>query len=63
MVSRTPEGKHTKRFIVEVKTESNDKYYRSGNQVINGFFATREEAQTALEAHGSEGLKYRVRQK
>ena len=43
MTSRTPEGKHTKRFIVLVKGVYGT-YHRSGNVVINGFFDTKEEA-------------------
>lgn len=62
MLSRTPEGKHTKRFIVLVKGVYG-KYYRSGNVVINGFFATKEEAQAAIVLHGSPGMTYKVRQK
>jgi hypothetical protein len=65
MVSRTAEGKHTKRFIVEVFRIMFDKWERSGNYVISGFFPTREEAQTAIDSglYTSENLKYRVRQK
>jgi septal ring-binding cell division protein DamX len=65
MLSRTPEGKHTKRFIVLKKSESNGdtKYVRS--VVVSGFFPTKEEAQAAVEARGSklEGTTYKVRQK
>ena len=63
MTSRTPEGKHTKRFIVLVKGVYGGTYYRSGNVVINGFFATKEEAQAAIVLHGSPGMTYKVRQK
>jgi hypothetical protein len=63
MQSRTPEGKHTKRFIVMMKSESKGKWIRSGNDVISGFFPTKEEAQAALNLYGSKGVTYRVRQK
>jgi len=56
--------RHAKRFIIEVKI--NDVWQRSGNDVLQGFFATKEEAQAALDpAKGlvSEGLRYRVRMK
>ena len=62
MLSRTPKGKHTKRFIVLVKGVYGT-YHRSGNVVINGFFATKEEAQAAIVLHGSPGMTYKVRQK
>ncbi len=63
MASRTAEGKHTKRFIIEVGWE-NGIWKRSCNEGLKGFFGTREEAQAAL-ASGvkSEFLLYRVRQK
>jgi hypothetical protein len=60
-------GTHAKRFIIEVKANNADGkavWLRSGNLGLTGFFATREEANTAL-ANGSRGeaLEYRVRQK
>jgi hypothetical protein len=64
MKSRTADGKHTKRFIVEFKTEG--RWDRSGNAGLTGFFPTREEAQSALDpAKGfiSETVEYRVRMK
>lgn len=63
MKSRTADGKHTKRFIVLVKDDFYGKYIRSGNDVIEGFFATKEEALKAVKLHGSAGLTYKVRQK
>lgn len=64
MVSRTPEGKHTKRFIVERKmSDGSNKWTRSGNSSISGFFETKEAAQEALKTGASEGIQYRVRQK
>jgi len=65
MQSRTLEGKHTKRFIIEFKNV-NGKWERSGNSGIDGFFATREEAQAAIDPAKeliSDTLEYRVRQK
>ena len=68
MQSRTLEGKHTKRFIIEYKDPvyGNGKWNRSENDGLEGFFATREEAQAAIDpAKGliSDTLDYRVRQK
>ena len=65
MQSRTPEGKHTKRFIILV-AGPDKRYFRSGNDGLRGFFATKEEAQAALEPSkglASTGLTYKVRQK
>ena len=64
MTSRTAEGKHTKRFIIELKN-FDGKWIRSGNFGLSGFFATREEAQAALNVPNaaSTGSKYRVRMK
>ena len=65
MASRTAEGKHTKRFIIMVKGVVGG-YTRSGNDGLRGFFATKEEAQAALDPQKgliSEGLTYKVRQK
>ena len=65
MKSRTADGKHTKRFIVLVNSDSDGKYIRSGNNVIEGFFPTKKEALKAVKLHGSAGLglKYKVIQK
>ena len=66
MQSRTLEGKHTKRFIIEYKNLLNGKWQRSGNDGLGGFFATREEAQAAIDPAKeliSDTLVYRVRQK
>jgi hypothetical protein len=61
MQSRTPEGKHTKRFIVLRKSLIDGKYERSVN--IPEFFPTREEAQAAVAQRGDAGITYKVRQK
>ena len=65
MTSRTPEGKHTKRFIVLKKSSNNgdEKFVRSTN--IPEFFLTREEAQAAILARrsGDPTTQYKVRQK
>lgn len=63
MQSRTAEGKHTKRFIVLMLLPASKTWQRSGNDVISGFFATREAAQAAVEARGSRGITYKIRQK
>ena len=65
MTSRTPEGKHTKRFIIEVKIPSlGNKFTRSSNFGHTGFFETREAAQSALTPESTaDGFTYRVRQK
>jgi hypothetical protein len=68
MVSRTAEGKHTKRFIVEVFHTVFNTWKRSRNDVVSGFFPTRKEAQAAIDSGLYTGrtlkyLKYRVRQK
>ena len=60
MQSRTPEGKHTKRFIVLLKLYANNTV-RSQN--IPEFFATKEEAQAAIADRGAKDCEYRVRQK
>lgn len=60
MVSRTFEGKHTTRFIIEVK-EANGKYSRSC--FLNNFYQTREEAQAVIDTKGDRSITYRVRQK
>ena len=62
MHSRTAEGKHTKRFIIEVKQD--DGWHRSVNEGLEGFHPTRESAQAALAVGTkSEILPYRIRQK
>lgn len=62
MASRTAEGKHTTRFIIEVRY-GND-WVRSINDGLTGHFPTREAAQSALGAGDkTEGLNYRIRQK
>jgi hypothetical protein len=43
MASRTPEGKHTKRFIIEFQLFG--EWVRSGNTGIAGFFETRVEGE------------------
>jgi len=68
MQSRTLEGKHTKRFIIEFKgpVYETRKWNRSQNDGLQGFFATREEAQAAIDPTKgliSDTLDYRVRQK
>ena len=65
MTSRTPEGKHTKRFIIEVANGENGKFNRSVNPGLTGFFATRGEAEAALANTTSKStlFPYRVRQK
>jgi hypothetical protein len=60
MVSRTFEGKHTTRFIIEIK-DVEGKYFRSA--FLNKFYPTREEAQTVIATKGDSTLTYRVRQK
>ncbi|MGA3200693.1 MAG: hypothetical protein ABSD89_15005 [Halobacteriota archaeon] len=61
MTSRTPEEKHTKRFIIEFNLLG--RWRRSGNKGSSGFFATRKKAKAAMDIYGSAGLTYRVRQK
>jgi hypothetical protein len=64
--SRTAEGKHTPRFIIEVYMEASQRWVRSSNDGITGYFATRDDAQFALShtlGYASTDLKYRVRQK
>ena len=65
MASRTAEGKHTTRFIIEVRYYGNDGIWvRSGNDGLTGHFPTREAAQSALDTGDkSEDLVYRIRQK
>lgn len=62
MKSRTAEGKHTPRFIVQFTSEGGN-IYRSGNRGLRGFFATRKAAQAAIATYGSQGIDYKVRQK
>jgi hypothetical protein len=61
MVSRTPEGKHTKRFIVMAGDAGEQ--FRSGNDGLREAFSTREAAQEAITKFGSRGVTYKVRQK
>ena len=63
MTSRTADGKHTKRFIVLKKNESNEKFIRS--VIIPEYFETKELAQAAIKARGSDNplTVYKVRQK
>ena len=61
MQSRTPEGKHTKRFIVLLKLDAGKTYIRSDS--IPEFFATREAAQAAVTTRGSSNCTYKIRQK
>ncbi len=66
MVSRTFEGKHTTRFIIEMHLEASNRWQRSSNDGLTGFFSTRAEAQARLSPENdytSQGIKYRVRQK
>ena len=63
--SRTPEGKHVKRFIVLKKSQVNGdtEFVRSLN--IPEYFETKEAAQAAVEARGVKtvGTFYKIRQK
>ena len=65
MTSRTPEGKHTKRFIVLKKSEGNldTKFVRSVN--IPEAFETKELAQSAIAERRSvvTTTQYKIRQK
>ena len=62
MASRTAEGKHTTRFIIEVRY-GND-WVRSINDGLTGHFPTREAAQAALDTGDkAKCLVYRIRQK
>jgi hypothetical protein len=61
MVSRTPEGKHTKQFIVIA--EYAGEQFSSGNDGLREAFSTREAAQEAITKFGSLGVTYKVRQK
>ena len=64
MVSRTPEGKHTKQFIVIAEyAEYAGEQFRSGNDGLREAFSTREAAQEAITKFGSLGVTYKVRQK
>ena len=60
MVSRTFEGRHTTRFIIEFKN-ANGKYFRSHQ--LHQFYPTREEAQAVIDTKGDLSITYRVRQK
>jgi hypothetical protein len=61
MNSRTPEGKHTTRFIVLKKGGTDEKFVRSN--VIREPFPTREAAQEAINSRGVPGVAYKVRMK
>ena len=63
MASRTPEGKHTKRYIVLKKNDTDEKFVRSYG--IPQFFLTREEAQAAVDKIQTlyPTVSYRIRQK
>jgi len=64
MASRTPEGKHTKRFIIEYYSEVNQKWVRSHNEGHPKPFATREVAQAAFTPESTDdGFNYRIRMK
>ena len=66
MTSRTAEGKHTTRFIIEVQGGDDGIWVRSVNDGLTGHFPTRKAAQAALDPEkglASEGVTYRVRQK
>ena len=60
MVIRIFEGRHTTRFIIEIK-DANGKYFRSS--FLRKFYPTREEAQTVIDTKGDLSITYRVRQK
>jgi len=57
------DGRHPIRFIVEYFYTFYNKWHRSGNYGIDGFFKTRKKATTAMGKYKStsNGLKYRVR--
>lgn len=60
------DGKHPKRFIVEVKgTRPGDKWFRSGNSGLSKPFYERAEAEAALNTPDakSPGVQYRIRTK
>ena len=61
MQSRTPEGKHTKRFVVLVKADDGQGYTRSVS--IPEFFPTKEDAQAAVSTRGFSSVVYKIRQK
>lgn len=66
MTSRTSEGKHSTRFIIEVKDDTLNKFFRTGREGISGFYSTREEAADAInigKGFDPQGMTYRVRQK
>jgi hypothetical protein len=64
MVSRTSEGKHTKRFIIEYYSSYDGKYVRSVNGNHLQPFPTRKAARRELTpASTADGFKYRIRQK
>ena len=61
--SRTPEGKHVKRFIVLKKAHFDEKFTRSAS--LPGYYLTKEEAQAAVAAnqHNFPEVAYKIRQK
>ncbi len=63
MASRTADGKHTKRFIVLKKSESDDKFVRSIS--VPQYFETKELAQAAIDGIRTQypDVEYKVRQK
>ncbi len=63
MTSRTPEGKHTARFIVLNKNSEDTQFVRSYS--IPGFFETRELAQAEIDRVSPTypNVQYKVRQK
>jgi hypothetical protein len=55
---------HEKRYIIEVFMYGENKWVRSGNRGLTGFFATREGAAKALrDGDKSVNKEYHVRQK
>ncbi len=63
MASRTPEGKHVARFIILKKNATDEKFIRAYG--LPGFYATREEAQKALDAYTVKfsDVQFKIRQK
>ena len=60
MASRTAEGKHTKRFIIERQLGDESGWTRSGD--YPDFYETKESAQAVINGN-TNGCTYRVRQK
>ena len=63
MLSRTPKGKHTKRFIVLKKALGDEKFTRAFS--LPGFYLTKEEALQAVAENQDDysTVIYKVRQK